>query len=459
MPGRDTTPGRGISAGLEARLGLQQAGARAIDSLTSLPNRASFHRILDEIFGDSERSGLALLRIAIDEVAALRKEQGPSAADQLVAAVAGRLRRSVRDGDLSARLKDAEFGLILAAEDVAEAACAAQRVLDRLREPYELSGRLVDVTVSIGISFAGRGSNSAQTLLARAEIALERARATGRGEWRIFRPANAVDPDTQQAMLSDLHDALAAREMTLAFHPVVTPDAFRLTHADVALRWCHPRIGIIESADFIPVINDRGVSDLLAAWTIRNACEIGAAGRHDLTLIVPLSDLSTPDAALVEAVGEALGETAAVGRSLMLAIPEATFRRADPLTISSIAAIRALGVGILLDDVAALPNDLPWIRTLGIDAIRTAASVLEDLENDLHAFTRLQGLTGLAHSLGLTTIARGIRTEEDVEAVRRYGFASLQGPICGAALTAIELSAYARTATPITRRTAGGDAA
>ncbi len=456
MPGRDTTPGRGISAGLEARLGLQQAGARAIDSLTGLPNRASFHRILEEIFSDSERSGLALLRIAIDEVAALREEQGPTAADQLIAAVAGRLRRSVRDGDLSARLKEAEFGLILAAEDVAEAACAAQRVLDRLREPYELSGQLVDVTVSIGISFAGRGGNSAQTLLSRAEIALERARATGRGEWRIFRPANAVDPDTQQAMLADLHEALAAREMTLAFHPVVTPDGFQLTHADVALRWCHPRIGIIESADFIPVINDRGVSDLLAAWTIRNACETGALGRHDLTLIVPLSDLSTPDAALVEAVANALGETGLPGRLLMLAISEAMFRRADPATLASIAAIRALGVGILLDDVAALPSALPWIRTLGVDAVRTAASVLDDLENDLHAFARLQGLTGLAHSLGRKTIACGVRTEEDVEAVRRYGFASLQGPICGAALTAVELSAYARTATPIARRPPGG---
>ncbi len=452
MPGRDQASGRGIAAGVQARLGLTAADGQAFDSLTGLPNRGSFQRILAEIFADPERSGLALLRIAIDDVISLREEHGPSTADQLVAAVAGRLRRSVRDGDLSARIKEAEFGLILAAEDVAEAACAAQRVLDRLREPYEISGRLVDVTVSIGIAYAARGSNTADTLVSRAEIALDRARATGRGEWRIYRPANAVDPDTQQAMLSDLHQALAAREMTLAFHPVVTPDLFRLTHADVALRWCHPRIGIIESADFIPVMNDPGVSDLLAAWTIRSACETAATGRHDVPMIVPLSSLSTPGAALIEAVGDALRETGLPPHLLMLAIPEATFRRADAEAHRAIVAIRGLGIGILLDDVAALSADLAWIRPLPIDAIRTSQTMLEDLEDDLHAFVHLQGLTGLAHSLGRPVLARGIRSEEEVEAIRRYGFGSLQGPICGTALTAVELSAYARTGTPITRK-------
>ena len=452
MPDRDNVSGRGIAAGLEARGGLAAARPGSLDGLTGLPNRAAFAAILDGIFADPDRSGVALLRITIDEVGKLREDHGPSAADQLVAAVAGRLKRSVRDGDVSAKLKEAEFGLILAADDVAEAACAAQRVLDRLREPYEIFGNLLDVTVSIGIAYAAPRTSSAETLISRAEIALERARATGRGEWRIFKQANAVDPDTQRAMLGDLHRALETGEMTLGFQPVVSINDFRLTHADVRLRWLHSRIGAIESADFLPVLNDRAACDLLAAWTVRTVCEVAASARHELRLIVPLHTLSVPGEALRAAVEEALRETKLRPDLLMIGVPEPTLRNADPEMRATIDAMRALGVGIVLDDFAALPVDQATMRQMPVDAVRTSPILLEDLDNDLQAFVRFQGLTGLAHSLGWPVIGRGVRSNEEVEALRRFGFGSIEGPLLGGSLTAVELSAYARTGTPIARR-------
>ena len=452
MPDRDTGRGRGLAAGLDSGVDLFAEASRARDGLTGLPNRTGFHSVLDRIFGDPSRSGVALLRISIDDLPTLRIDYGPTTSDGLVTAVAGRLKRSVRDGDLPAKLKEAEFGLLLAAEDVAEAACAAQRVLERLREPYEIAGQLVDVTVSIGIAFAAPDGSTAETLLGRAEIALERARASGRCEWRIFKPANAIDPDTQGAMLADLHRALDAGEMSLSFEPVVAIDGERLTHAGAVLRWCHPRIGLIESADFIPVLNDADVYRLLLAWTLRTACETNARTNQELRVVVSLLPSLAPDGGVVAAVEEALGATGLPPGRLMIGVSEAAIRNCDADCSAALAALRARGVGVVLDDFTSIGTDLGFLRTLKVDAIRTGASVLDELDNDLGAFVRMQALTGVAGSLGIPVIARGVRSEEDVDAFERYGFAGFEGPIFGGALTAAELTAFARNGSAPARR-------
>ena len=450
MPGRDGTRGSDLAALLQSAVARVASSASAHDALTGLPSRILFNAILEAACAAPDHAGIALLRLCIDDVAALRLEHGQATADALLASVAGRLRRSIRAGDVAAKVRDADFSLVLAADDVAEAACAAQRVLERLREPYEVSGTLVDVTVSIGIAFASPGSVTGTQLLERAEIALERARSSGRGEWKIYKPGNGVDPDTQASMMADLRAALHQEEMSISLQPVVKLDSLTVIGADALLHWDHPKIGRIASTDFLPVLNDPDAARLLADWTIGRVCVI--ASQHGLRVLVALDPTTQADDQLAERVATAVASSGVDPGLIWLGVPERSFLRIDEPGLHALGRVRALGVKVILDDLSYGTLAFETLRRLPVDAIRTGASVVAALETDIHAFAWIQALTGLARSLGVPICARGVETEDDLDMLARFGFDHAQGGLLGGTMTAGELTAFSTSRTPLTRR-------
>ena len=452
MPGRNGMRGADLSSFLHAAVAKAASSASAHDALTGLPNRALSNAILDAACEAGDHEGIALLRLCIDDVTELRNEHGQATADTLLAAVAGRLRRSIRAGDVAAKVRDADFSLILAADDVAEAACAAQRVLERLREPYEVSGILIDVTVSIGIAFATPGSATGAQVLERAEIALERARSTGRGEWKIYKPGNGVDPDTQAAMVADLQAALANQEMSVALHPMVHLDDLCVFGADAILQWDHPKIGRIASTDFLPVLKDPQAARLLADWLIGGVCE--TASRHGIRVVMALDATVEPDDQFAERIAVAIVESGVAEGLVWIGIPEATFAGLGEPSIRALGRIRALGVKIVLDDLSYGTLGVDMLRALPIDAIRTGPSVIEALETDIHAFAWIQGLTGLAVSMGIPVGARGVETDAELDTVSQFGFNFAQGGLLGGAMTTTELAAFKTSRAPLTKRRA-----
>ncbi len=454
MPGRDGTRGSDLAALLKSAVAKAASGASAHDALTGLPNRLLFNAILEAACAASDHEGIALLRLCIDDVNALRVEHGQAISDALLSAVAGRLRRSIRAGDVAAKLRDSDFSLVLAASDVAEAACAAQRVLERLREPYEVSGTLVDVTVSIGIAFAAPGTVNGTQLLDRAEIALERARSSGRGEWKIFKPGNGVDPDTQASMVADLQAALRQEEMSIALQPMIKLDQLSVIGADAVLHWDHPKIGRIASTDFLPVLNDPQASRLLADWTIGRVCVIAAA--HRLPISVTLDASIEPGDALAERLASAIAGSGVDPALIGLGVPENAFLNIDEAGLHALSRIRALGAKVILDEFSYGALSFDTLRGLPIDAIRTGASVIAALETDIYAFAWVQALTGLAHSMGITIGAKGLETEDDLERIERFGFQHAQGGLLGGTMTASELAAYAASRAPLTQRRGAG---
>ncbi len=450
MAGRDGTRGSDLAALLQSALARSAAGPSSLDPLTGMPNRQLFNMILGFACASPDSDGIAVLRLCIDDVADLRDEQGQATADALLAAVAGRLRRSIRTGDVAAKLRDADFALVLAADDVAEAACAAQRVLERLREPYEVSGSLVDVTVSIGIAFTPPGAINGATLLERAEIALERARSSGRGEWKIFKPGNGVDPDTQASMLTDLQTALRNEEMSIALQPVVKLHDLSVVGADAILHWDHPKIGRIASSDFLPVLSDPRAARLLGDWSIERICAVAAA--NSLRISLALDASMQPNDHLAERVASALVSSGADPGLVWIGVPESVFLGLAESGLRALSRIRALGARVILDDLSFDALALDSLRGLPIDAIRTGTSVIEALETDIHAFAWVQALTGLARSLRIVIGAKGIETEHDVEKLARFGFDQGQGGLVGSAMTPGELTAFAVSRAPLTRR-------
>ena len=454
MAGRDGTRGSDLAALLQSALARSAAGAASLDPVTGLPNRQLFNVILGTACSSGDGEGIAVLRLCIDDVADIRGEQGQATADALLAAVAGRLRRSIRTGDVAAKLRDADFALVLAADDVAEAACAAQRVLERLREPYEVSGSLVDVTVSIGISFAPPGTISGAALLDRSEIALERARSSGRGEWKIFKPGNGVDPDTQASMFADLQAAIKGEEMSIAFRPIIRLDDVSVIGADAVLHWDHPKIGRIASSDFLPVLNDPKAARLLADWSIEHVCT--AAALHHLRIVLALDPSIQLSDHLTERVASALASSGVEPGLISIGVPESVFLGMAESGFRALGSVRALGVRIVLDDLSYDALALDSLRGWPIDAIRTGTSMVEAIETDIHAFAWVQALTGLARSMRIQVGAKGIETDHDVEKLVRFGFDHGQGGLVGGTMTPGELTAFANSGAPLTRRRKAG---
>ena len=423
------------------------------DTLTGLPNRALFATVLREACTSTDRDGLALLRVSLGEIAELRADHGLATADALIAAVAGRLQRTIRTGDVAARLRDGDFGLILAAEDVAEAACAAQRVLDRLREPFEVSGSLLDLRVSIGIAHAPPTPIDPQTLMERAEVALARALTIGGSVFKIFKPRHAIDPELQRALLVDLRDAIARGNVTVSFRPILHVETLCLAGAEAVLRWDHPVVGLIDSNDFLPILGDAEATALLTAWAFGETCRIVATNAIRCPVVLPVEA-----AALTRELLADLAELRTPGSSEMgagkvaLGISETTFRGFDADTLDSLKRLRAAGTPIVLDDYVGHAVPHADIRFLPVDAIRTGPAILQELESDISAFTRLQALTGLASSLAIPIGAKGVESGEQLEALLRFGFAEVQGALFGETLTAHELAAHARHEAPFRPR-------
>ena len=351
---------------------------------------------------------------------------------------------------MAAKVRDADFSLVLAADDVAEAACAAQRVLERLREPYEVSGTLVDVTVSIGIAFASPGTVTGTQLLDRAEIALERARSSGRGEWKIYKPGNGVDPDTQASMMADLRTAIGQDELSIALQPMIKVDDLSVIGAEAVLHWDHSKIGRIASTDFLPVLNDPQAARLLTDWTIERVCMTAAA--HGVPIAIALDQTVQPGEDLARTVASVVASSGVDARLVMLGVSESAFLRLDEPGLWALGRIRALGIKVMLDDFSYDALSFDTLRGLPIDGIRTAASVMTALETDIHAFAWIQALTGLARSLGITICAKGIESEDDLDILERFGFHHAQGGLLGGTMTVGELTAFTVSRTPLTRR-------
>ncbi len=227
-----------------------------------------------------------------------------------------------------------------------------------------------------------------------------------------------------------------------------------LAGAEAVLRWDHPVVGLIESADVLSVLGDAEATGLLTAWafgqTRRVMVETGIACK----VVLPV-DASALTPAVIDELATLHDDLTLAGRtggSLALAVAERAFRGMDPVVLAGLGRLRERGIPVVLDDYAGHLLSHAAIRSLPVDAIRTGPAILQELESDISAFTRLQGLTGLASSLGVTIGAKGVESGEQLEALLRFGFAEVEGALFGETLTAAELAAHARHDVPFLPR-------
>jgi diguanylate cyclase (GGDEF)-like protein len=395
------------------------------DELTALPNRVNFR---DEIEGllraRHEADQLsALLFIDLDQFKQVNDTLGHPCGDQLLCAVAGRLRDMLRPEDFVARFGGDEFVVfqqsIRSAED---AAILARRIVDHLSERYKIDNHLVEIGASVGIAMTSPGI-SADTLIKNADMALYRAKADGRGTFCFFRDELAQTVEARRILELDLRKALANEEFELYYQPLVNLKSGKITTCEALLRWNHPTRGTVSPVDIIPVAEDMGLIVDLGRWILRKACMECMKWPEGVSVAVNFSPQQFHQRDMLGEVRYALEVSGLPAHRLEVEITESSLLRNTQLTHDVLSQLSAIGVRISLDDFGTGYSSLSYLHNLPLQKVKIDRSFLEGIEGD-RPLTLLRGVARLSTDLGMSVVVEGIETNEQLERISADGTVS-----------------------------------
>ena len=399
------------------------------DSLTGLPNRMRFQDALSEACGGDAL--FALHCLDLDGFKAVNDTLGHAAGDSLLVAVAGRLRACLRDGDVAARLGGDEFAVLQVGASPEGAAALAQRLIERIGEPYQLGELSASVGVSVGIALQGEGRRGAEDLLRGADLALYHSKSKGRGVWHVFEAAMAVRAQTRHRLLAELRHAIAHGELVLDFQPICDLATGAIIGAEALVRWLHPVRGRIPPAEFIPAAEESGLIVALGEWVLRRACNEAATWASTARVAVNLSPVQFRDPGLLPLVDQVLAETGLPAQRLELEITESVFLDAQETTVACLNALRARGIHIALDDFGTGYSSLSYLRSFPFDRVKIDRSFIRDLGVNDEAAAIVHAIVDMASSLGMRTTGEGVETQSQADLLARTGCGQVQGYLFG----------------------------
>jgi len=404
------------------------------DPLTGLFNRGMFNRRLQQALAQAQRfeRTLAILFIDLDGFKLVNDTLGHTAGDALLAEIAGRLRVTLREGDVIARMGGDEFVVLI--EEFGEpiqVGEVAKKVLETVARPYLLQGRESRVTASIGISTFPDDGKSAQALLGSADTAMYRAKEQGKNAFRFFAPHMNVHVTERLSLEANLRRAVERDELVLLYQPEVGFGDGRVTGVEALVRWHHPTQGVINPGEFMPVAEDSGLVPVIGQWVLREACRQLAVWREQglplLRVAVNLSHRQFTEESLVQMVREALHITSVEPSRLELELTEAMVMRNPERAEKVLVRLKEIGVRLVVDDFGTGMSSLKFLNRLPLDAVKIDRSLILELPRNRDAAALTRGVVAMAHSLNLRVIAEGVETSEQWEFLRDLGCEEMQG--------------------------------
>lgn len=416
------------------------------DPLTRLPNRRLLNDRLQQAIDTSqpERPSVAVLILNIDRLQRVNDSMGHGAGDKVISETASRLLTRVPHGDTLARPGSDEFVVVLTRfDDINDVITFSHQLLDVVTTPLRIHDQPISVTASMGIALYPQDGATAGELLKNADVALSHSKQQGPGTMRFFKSAMNAQALHWISLENALRGALQRGELVLYYQPQVCMADGSLCGVEALLRWRHPEFGMVMPADFIPLAEDIGLIVPIGEWVIHQACMQAKAwldmGLAPLSVAVNVSGHQLAAGALVQTVEKALAQAGLPAAYLEIELTESVLMRDAETAMQQIDALRKLGVRVSLDDFGTGYSSLGYLSRFTLDKLKIDQCFVRNITTDTRSAAIARATIALAHGLGITVIAEGVETDDQLDYLRSAGCDEIQGYLIGHPLPANQL--------------------
>ena len=432
------------SAQIATRVAAQVHAERRVrrDDLTNLPNRLAFYEGLEAAFARLARTHeqFAVLYFDLNDFKEVNDKFGHAAGDKLLVRVSQRLRDCARDTDLVSRLSGDEFAIIAANATTADAAMTlASRIISSLDGPFVLDNIEVSASGCIGIAFAPTDGANPEALLKSADEALYASKHGTNGAIQIYNSEFREQTRRRRSLERDLRSALRRDEFFLVFQPILSLRDNRISGSEALLRWKHPTLGVRTPIELMSIVEETGLIHEIGDWVIHKACTIAASWPKDVRVAVNISPNQLRKAGLLSSVVDALNESHLLPGRLELEITETALVDDADSIVSTLEALRELGVRIALDDFGTGYSSLTYLRKLSPNSVKIDRSFVRDVLTDAGCASIVKSVIALSRDLGINVVAEGIETTEQLAFLRSCGCDEGQGYFISKPMPADEL--------------------
>jgi diguanylate cyclase (GGDEF)-like protein/PAS domain S-box-containing protein len=403
------------------------------DPLTGLANRTFFRRRLAEAIARTKRGiPFALLVLDIKDFDSINDALGEAFGDDLLKSVGHRIKHIVREVDTVARLDGDAFAVLQCNPDMPKGVEAlASRLMECISVPHHIDGQSVIVSVNLGIALGTSDGSESDVLLKNADMALSRARQSPVPCYSFFNSEIDLHLKARRALKTALYEASRRGEFALHYQPIADAQTGQIKGFEALLRWFHPDRGWVSPAEFVPAAEECGLIVSLGAWALRTACAQAASWPSDWRVAVNLSAVQFRDGLLQKTVAHALEMAGLEPHRLELEVTESVLLKDDDANLATLSQLREMGIHVSLDDFGTGYSSLSYLRSFRFDKLKIDRSFIQDLPHSDSARAIVNSVIGLGKSFGISLVAEGVETQEQLQYLQLHGCDEVQGYLLG----------------------------
>ncbi|WP_310793428.1 EAL domain-containing protein [Enterobacter sp. R1(2018)] len=412
------------------------------DELTGLPNRVRMREFLEGKLRalPTLEHPLAMISLDLDKFKPVNDLFGHGAGDKVLHEVSTRLRNCIRDNDLVARQGGDEFILIIS--DIAEhkyLEILCKRIISELVRPFMINGNEIFIGASLGIALAPHDAVEAGDLLRYSDIALYKAKNSGRNRWQFYTPEMAQQMVQRREMENSLREALRLQQFCLVYQPRYNLNNSQIVAVEALIRWQHPQLGLLMPDQFISLAEETGLIAPLSEWVLKTACRDAQQSLDGLAVSVNISALEFQTWGIVDRVSEALRESQLDPGRLEIEVTENATLWNPENSLELMHALKNIGVRLLMDDFGTGYSSLSYLRNFPFDGIKLDKSFISAMPESESANTIVENIIGLGKAFSLSITAEGVETQGQLQKLKMLDCDETQGYLIGKPMTLAEL--------------------
>lgn len=415
------------------------------DTLTGLPNRLQLTEALAKAMQGSDQwqRRCAFLMIDLDRFKHVNDTLGHLVGDRLLADVSKRLQKTVTKNELCGRLGGDEFAVLIKdAQDSRYVEDLSNNIIEALSRSYEIDHHTVFIGASVGSSIAPRDGRTVEMLIRNADLALYQSKDKGGNSYHAYEPRLHAQAEERRVMEIALRNALDNNEFTLNYQPIVRSKSENIAGFEALLRWQHPELGSVSPAKFIPLAEETRLIVSIGRWVLRTACHEAANWPENTRISINVSAEQLCDPGFMPNLIQILAETKLQPQRLDIEVTESIFLHEGAMAVDVLDQILALGIGLSLDDFGTGYSSLGYLRQTRFTNIKIDRSFVQGAAKNVpESLAIVRAVVAMADSLGMSTTAEGVESEEEVKKIVSLGCQKIQGYYYGRPMSADDAKA------------------